>query len=72
VTPGVPDEMKQYYLAAEVGHYGIFNGSRWRGRIAPVVEAWMARFNTRDDAAQGSGSSGQGKPRGGGKLSAVN
>lgn len=72
VTPGVPDEMKQYYLAAEVGHYGIFNGSRWRGRIAPVVEAWMARFNTRDDVAQGSGSSGQGKPRGGGKLSAVN
>jgi len=25
-----------------VGHYGIFNGSKWRNRIAPVVEQWMA------------------------------
>ena len=26
---------------AGVGHYGIFNGSRWRGRIAPVLEEWI-------------------------------
>lgn len=37
----LPDAMKQYYLAPEVGHYGIFNGSKWRNRIAPVVEQWM-------------------------------
>jgi poly(3-hydroxybutyrate) depolymerase len=52
-------------MAPEAGHYGIFNGSRWRKSIAPVIEAWMARFATRDDAADG-------KPRSGGKLAAVN
>ncbi|HTG38066.1 polyhydroxyalkanoate depolymerase [Sphingomonas sp.] len=37
------DEAKKQYLMAEgVGHYGIFNGSKWRTRIAPVVEQWMA------------------------------
>ncbi len=35
--------MKQYLLAEGVGHYGIFNGSTWRGTIAPVVEAWIGR-----------------------------
>ena len=35
-------DKKRYYMAEEVGHYGIFNGSKWRGRIAPVVEEWIA------------------------------
>src|SRR5579872_3754127 len=29
---------KRYYLAEDVGHYGIFNGRKWRETIAPVVE----------------------------------
>ena len=33
---------KQYYMAKEVGHYGIFNGRKWRERIAPVVEKFIA------------------------------
>ena len=37
----LPKEKKKYLLAKDVGHYGIFNGSKWRGRIAPVVEKWM-------------------------------
>lgn len=45
VTPNLPDDMKQYYMAPEVGHYGIFNGSRWRNSIAPVVEKWVAKFD---------------------------
>ena len=47
VTPGLPDAMKKYHLAPEVGHYGIFNGSRWRGSIAPVVDGWIASHNHR-------------------------
>ncbi len=43
VATNLPDEYKQYLLAKDVGHYGIFNGSKWRGRIAPVVEQWMAK-----------------------------
>ena len=38
----LPPSKKQYHLAREVGHYGIFNGSKWRGRIAPVVEEWIS------------------------------
>lgn len=41
----LPEQRKKYYLAEEVGHYGIFNGSKWRNRIAPVVESWMAQHD---------------------------
>jgi poly(3-hydroxybutyrate) depolymerase len=37
----LPAAKKKYYLAEDVGHYGIFNGSKWRHRIAPVVEDWV-------------------------------
>jgi len=37
----LPAAKKRYHLAKEVGHYGIFNGSKWRTRIAPVVEDWI-------------------------------
>ena len=33
---------KKYFLAENVGHYGIFNGRKWRERIAPVVDDWIA------------------------------
>ena len=42
VAGGLPAAMKRYHLARGVGHYGIFNGSKWRSRIAPVVEKWIA------------------------------
>lgn len=41
LATALPAQKKKYYLAEEVGHYGIFNGSKWRRRIAPVVEDWM-------------------------------
>jgi poly(3-hydroxybutyrate) depolymerase len=41
----LPEAKKKYHLAPGVGHYGIFNGSKWRTRIAPVVEGWLARHN---------------------------
>ena len=42
LAPHLPPAKKKYHLARAVGHYGIFNGSKWRGRIAPVVEEWIA------------------------------
>jgi poly(3-hydroxybutyrate) depolymerase len=33
---------KSYHLAKDVGHYGIFNGRKWRENIAPVVEDFIA------------------------------
>ena len=41
LAPHLAAARKKYYLAEEVGHYGIFNGSKWRKRIAPVVEDWI-------------------------------
>ena len=37
----LPEAKKKYFMAPDVGHYGIFNGSKWRSKIAPVVEEWM-------------------------------
>lgn len=42
LAPKLKDEKKQYLLAKDVGHYGIFNGRKWRERIAPVVEKFIA------------------------------
>jgi poly(3-hydroxybutyrate) depolymerase len=39
----LPAAEKKYFLAENVGHYGIFNGRKWRERIAPVVEDWIAK-----------------------------
>jgi poly(3-hydroxybutyrate) depolymerase len=45
ISTSLPEELRRYHLAAGVGHYGIFNGSKWRERIAPVVEDWIARHD---------------------------
>jgi len=45
ISTGLPARMKHYHLAEGVGHYGIFNGSKWRNRIAPVVEEWIRKFD---------------------------
>jgi poly(3-hydroxybutyrate) depolymerase len=42
IATGLPKAKKQYFLAKDVGHYGIFNGRKWREKIAPVVEKWIA------------------------------
>ena len=33
----LPHEMKQHFLAMGVGHYGVFNGSRFRSEIQPRI-----------------------------------
>ncbi|WP_425230502.1 polyhydroxyalkanoate depolymerase [Sphingomonas sp.] len=42
LATSLPEAKKRYYMAEGAGHYGIFNGSKWRDRIAPVVEEWIA------------------------------
>ncbi|WP_066549014.1 MULTISPECIES: polyhydroxyalkanoate depolymerase [unclassified Sphingomonas] len=42
LATSLPAALKHYHMAPNVGHYGIFNGSKWRTRIAPIVEKWMA------------------------------
>jgi poly(3-hydroxybutyrate) depolymerase len=45
IATKLPEKMKSYYLAEGAGHYGIFNGSKWREKIAPVVEGWIKSHN---------------------------
>ncbi|MBZ3693871.1 polyhydroxyalkanoate depolymerase [Phyllobacterium calauticae] len=33
----IPDAMRMHHLQAKVGHYGVFNGSRFRAEIAPRI-----------------------------------
>jgi poly(3-hydroxybutyrate) depolymerase len=43
ISSGIPHAKKKYFMAKGVGHYGIFNGRKWRDKIAPVVEDWIAK-----------------------------
>jgi poly(3-hydroxybutyrate) depolymerase len=45
IATKLPAAKKQYYMAEGAGHYGIFNGSKWRDKIAPVVENWIETHN---------------------------
>ncbi|WP_322989877.1 MULTISPECIES: polyhydroxyalkanoate depolymerase [unclassified Hoeflea] len=48
ICPNIPDAMRQHYVQPKVGHYGVFNGSRFRAEIAPrIIE--FARANARAD-----------------------
>jgi len=42
ISTRVPAPKKKYFMAKDVGHYGIFNGRKWREKIAPVVEKFIA------------------------------
>ncbi|MEA2736322.1 MAG: poly(3-hydroxybutyrate) depolymerase [Humisphaera sp.] len=41
IAKRLPASKKKYFMAKDVGHYGIFNGRKWREKIAPVVEKWI-------------------------------
>ncbi len=36
---------KSHLLQSGVGHYGIFNGKRWRNEIMPVVRDWIRQYD---------------------------
>ena len=42
LASGLESDKKRYYMAEGAGHYGIFNGSKWRTKVAPVVEEFVA------------------------------
>ena len=42
---GLPEAMHRHYEQDSVGHYGIFNGRRWRKQIMPLVADFIAQFD---------------------------
>jgi poly(3-hydroxybutyrate) depolymerase len=43
ISTGLGAKRRKYHLARGVGHYGIFHGSKWRTKIAPILEDWINR-----------------------------
>ncbi|MEM8936384.1 MAG: polyhydroxyalkanoate depolymerase [Pseudomonadota bacterium] len=41
----IPSEMKEDYVQPGVGHYGVFNGSRWRTEIQPKVAKFIRQHH---------------------------
>src|SRR5438094_6114097 len=41
LTTNLSAEKKAYHLQMGAGHYGVFNGSRFRAEIAPKIVAFM-------------------------------
>ena len=42
----LPDALKLHYLQPGVGHYGVFNGSRFRSEIVPRIVEFTRRVET--------------------------
>ena len=45
ITPKLPAAKKKYHLAQQVGHYGIFNGRKWRENIRPIISEWIEKHS---------------------------
>jgi poly(3-hydroxybutyrate) depolymerase len=43
LASALPAGMHEHWEQPGVGHYGVFNGTRWRDEIAPRVRAFMAK-----------------------------
>jgi poly(3-hydroxybutyrate) depolymerase len=59
----IPPERKAHWLQPAVGHYGVFNGSRFRAEIVPRISDFVLSNNS-----SGARSSGR---RGASKLTPV-
>ena len=49
LTPNIPDEMKVDYVQPNVGHYGVFNGRRFREEIYPKIRDFTHRWDVREE-----------------------
>lgn len=44
----IPGDMRVHYMQPAVGHYGVFNGSRFRSDIVPRIADFIATHRSRD------------------------
>ena len=40
----IPDDMRVHYMQPAVGHYGVFNGSRYRSEIVPRIVDFQSSY----------------------------
>ena len=41
LTPNLPSAKKKYHLEPNVGHYGIFNGRKFKNNVVPIITNFM-------------------------------
>jgi poly(3-hydroxybutyrate) depolymerase len=41
LCPNIPESHKHHHLQKGVGHYGVFNGRRWRDSIVPAITKFI-------------------------------
>ena len=44
LATGLPEKMKLHYEQPKVGHYGVFNGSRFRQNIQPRIRDFIRKY----------------------------
>lgn len=42
---GLPDDMRKHHMEMGVGHYGIFNGRKFRERVVPVIAEFIKKHD---------------------------
>ena len=48
ITPNLPDAKKLYHLQPGAGHYGVFNGRKWREQVAPRIKQFIRQHDSGD------------------------
>ena len=48
ICPNIPKDRQLYHLQTKVGHYGVFNGSRFTKEIVPAMNKFMADMEMAD------------------------
>lgn len=54
LLPNLPAARQFHHFQEDVGHYGIFNGRRWRHQIMPRIRNFIRRHETGKDAIPAS------------------
>jgi poly(3-hydroxybutyrate) depolymerase len=61
----IPPDRKTHWMQADVGHYGVFNGSRFRSEIAPRIADFVLSNNGGIRRANGRAATGRARANGG-------
>jgi len=48
----IPDDMRAHYVQPAVGHYGVFNGSRFRAEIVPRIVDFITSYGRQNRVPQ--------------------
>ena len=60
----VPESRKAHWMQPDVGHYGVFNGSRFRAEIAPRIADFVLSHNGPPRSARAKTTNGSGAQHG--------